>query len=463
MPIRQLVPVMVLLLAACGPAGVAPTPGSATAVATPVATATLAGTQPVESPGPLSDSPQASARFDVQTICPSISEDNLASLDLGREQRLIVRSDVSGDISSLVRGADGPLPIGGRLLELSPSAEYLDLAPGGSELLFLDHPADALTRTRLFSVSTNGTNRHDLLELSVDDDAITVELPDHGQTWRISDVDSAFLARWSGPKEITLWTRQVGARSLDPLYPVFHFNTFTLIGEALFASEAQAGWNLGWMLGPAYSVAGKAYDVYLGAAAPSMAGFFVFDRETGSRQPIFHWLKDESWMGWDYVTVSSFRYWQDADGLLTMVIVRPKGFDYASGLTTSAVEDGGEYADIMHSVELAARDIEPGSEAVPWASVRWVAPNQASFGLESNPTPGESQFYLVDLSKQSVRAYCRLGQTTVSTALTSSDGQYLSWTVRNREDQQGHDTMVMNLVTGRYVRLAGFSVLGWGD
>lgn len=460
---RRLLSAFVVLAASCSPSSGIPAHEPATTVTTPLTMATSEGPQPVESTEPQTTSTLAPAEYKVQSVCPRTPEDDIASIDLGQEQGLVVRSNSDGRFYSFEHGAEGLLPLDGSVAELGSPAKYLDIAPGGRELLFEEPAADAVERTRLFSVSTDGTTRQELFDLIAGGGALTIELPDRGQSWRIPEVDAAFLARWSAPDEVTVWARQIGAQTLDPFYPVFRFNTSTQLSEILYTTEAQAGWTLGWVLGPTYSVDGKAYDVYLGAITPSTNGFFAFDREMGNRLPVFQWLKDETWMGWDYVTLTSFRYWQDAEGLLTMVIVRPGGFDVASGLTAFDVEEGDDYTNIMHSVIVKAGDIDPVGDSAAWAFIRWVVPNEGSFGLESNTTKGESRYYQVDLTTQTVKAYCQIEQTASSAMLVSPNGQYVAWTGQSRDDAQRHDTVILDLESGRYARLVGYLLLGWRE
>ncbi|HLB49998.1 MAG TPA: hypothetical protein VJL59_23505 [Anaerolineales bacterium] len=400
--------------------------------------------------------------------CPDQREIALTDLGLDKTTRLLVRPSQRQTQEVWTISGANPIPqlVSGSQAEAGWFYSFHGVSPDGKWLLFRkSHPSD--NQEYVWLISVDGREKRDVLSFKYEEGSLYIQPATGEQAWVVSNVDYGPLIYWSAENQITLAAQEINTSSLDPSYPVFTIEPFSLEGRPVFASDETAGWNLGFQLGPGYSKGGGAYEIYKGTLGDgSDSEFFLYDRAHGSSQPVFQWLRNQDWIVWDYATLEGFRYWQDESGLETMVIIQPYGFDLATGLDFATVMNASDYSEIMKPVIIPPGEGYLDEYRSPNLMIRWVSRDGSLFSLEHSSQDGESQFYLFDLRNMALRDYCLIPRSQGSSIYSSPDGKLLAWSVSTRDATQGNkeakQILMLEISTGRYARIADFEMLGWG-
>lgn len=391
----------------------------------------------------------------IEEVCPVNREVTLAALDLDEDIHLLVRPSNSSlnDGVWILDGTDQQPKLIPNTSGTDASLFYFkSLSPDAKWLLFRNFQSEGTLEDRgsIWVVSTDGSEQMELLSLRYEEGKLYIKSENSSQEWILPNTSGRTEVYWSDSDEITIASQIWNASSLDPMYPIFTFNLNSQKGTHYFSSDETAGWSLGIRLGQNLLWNDKSFEVY----KPHSEPFFMYDRSQGTSQNIFKWLQNETWIIWDAATLLGFRYWQDASGLVTVVIVQPYGFDIASGMDFNTITEVTEYNEVMVEVTVPPGEGFLGEYRFPTnLQLNWVSPDGYSLGLVVDSADENKQFYIYDRVNQSLHNYCQLPIEHNFGFKSSPDGKYLAWGET--------DTLVLELATGILARIPGTTMLDW--
>jgi hypothetical protein len=444
----------------------------ATSVSSPTFTPILTSLKATDSPLPVSTKTTLTASEIVPRIesyCTDQREIELADLDLDKTTRLLVRpvQSQTDEVWTITSANLSPQFVSGTQSKTGSFYRFHGLSPNGKWLLLRESNYRSDIQEYLWILSVDGREKHNILSFKYEEYSLYVQSADGGQEWVISNVDYGPIFYWSAENQITVEAQASDSPSLDPSYPVFTINPFTLEGQTVFTSEETAGWSLGIRLGPNYSYNDVTYEIYKGMFdSGNKSGFFFYDRMNNSSLPAFQWLSNENWITWDYATLSGFRYWQDGSGLETMVIIQPYGIDLATGLDFTEITQVQDYTEVMEPIIIPPGNGHLAEYRSPNLMIGWISKDGSLFSLEHNSRDEINQFYIFDMRNMTLKDYCFLPRNQGSSIYSAPDGKLLAWNVNIWNEEHGYkgvkEIVLLEIATGKFVRIPDLELLGWG-
>lgn len=376
----------------------------------------------------------------VVTLCPEHPEVPFEALALNDGLRLVVRltSDVEGSGALLVSPGDslphtvpnsdikrgvplsgyGPSP-SGRWLEL----DYTD-AEGGATVVWWSS-LDGEDQWEVMSIA-----RGEYYESVSDEEIVVMDVP----------AETPLLGEFP-------WDEYAPVRSVNPI-----------TGE----TRQLAALPMGAIFEYYFTQGGHSYAVFRTREWPT-ARYYLFDYSDGTSTAAFPWLIDVE--GPLTAIPGGTR---SRNGLFTVVVERPYGFDLAFDLGLDDIVRGLRYDQIMTPVHLPGEHSLDIATHVDEASTEGALP---VLRFERDGRSGLTELYMYDYQDQLLTNYCLGGvlnqEHTISGALLASpDGRFLATTlaeITNGElpTFEDREVLVIDTESGHYARIEGVGIIGW--
>jgi hypothetical protein len=267
-------------------------------------------------------------------------------------------------------------------------------------------------------------------------------------------VDSRTTANWVSAEEIVIYGQLTERESVIPLEAI---NPFTLESRSL-PPLPDTVWFLNIFVQDNNSYAIYYDPLFQSGSGDAKGSFFLYDYALDKAERVFRWMNQESGIQPDkFVIYSQLKFRIDKDGLGTLLIERPYGFDLGHNLTLAKIRTVASYDEVMKPIIFP--DDGPNVRLSMLASTSIAVDRYDRSLMEPRP----SQFYLFDLVAQVINDYCLdRGHASPGVRL-SIDKKHVAWTVFDLEGgyQTAKETVVLDLISGQFARLPNVEFLGW--
>jgi len=385
--------------------------------------------------------------INVEHICPDERIVPLSTLGFSTDYRIIVEDKNSSQGGFLMLGGSDTVlvPITNASPDPGYHYEFLNTSPDGEWFLF-----------------------HKVLHDTFDA-ALWISSFDGEQQWQLISNDTRDAVAWVSNDEIIIASR---LNERENATPILLINPFTL-EKVSFPPIPESGISLEW-----WNNLDNNYEIYYDKYYELTSGeygsrFVIFNYNVNEEQIAFQWLNDEIEFFNDPSNLFyMFRLFETPDRLISMVMVRPYGFDIAVNLDIDTILTENNYQDIMHPVFL------PGEEAD--MRITWVARTSPIIAFDrliyGQSEPRSTQFYVINYQAMRMVDYCydrgylpeamyistdEKGHTGI-VSYASPDESYLAWNIYNLEDGNVVGASIIDLETGYVSHIANVEIYGWG-
>ena len=369
----------------------------------------------------------------IEYICPEERLVPLASLGLSAEDRIIVEDiDNSTGGFFMLGGTDTePIPIPNTAPEPGYHNEFERASPDG--------------RWFLYYKVLNGTF----------DATLWISSFDGEQQWQIMPIDTRAPAGWVSNEEIVGVSRP-GDR--ENYTPILLLNPFTQEINSLSPIPA-SGRGLNWWNSDDINYEIYFDNFYILPSGEHAGRFAIYNYNTDETHLAFQWLNAETdYLRDHFYLYYMFRIFDTPEGLISLILVRPYGFDIAANLDIDTIITASDYEEIMQPVIL------PGDN--PDMRITWIARTNPSFAFDRldyrQYEPRSTQFYVFNYQNMSLIDYCYDRGYTDIISYGSPDDRYLAWNTYEVESNDIVGVNVIDFETGRVSYLDGVEVIGWG-
>jgi hypothetical protein len=385
--------------------------------------------------------------INVEHICPNERIVPLSTLGFSTDYRIIVGEENSSQGGLLMLGGSDtvPIPIANTSPESGYHYKFIRTSPDGKWFLYYKVLIDTF-QAELWISSFDGE-----------------------QQWQLISNDARDAVGWVSNDEIIIASR---LNERENATPILLINPFTL-KKVSFPPIPESGISLEW-----WNYLDNNYEIYYDKYYELTSGeyvkrFVIYNYNTNEGQIAFQWLNDEMEFFNDPSNLFyMFRLFETPDRLISMVMVRPYGFDIAVNLDIDTILTENNYQDIMHPVFL------PGEEAD--MRITWVARTSPIIAFDrltyGQSEPRSTQFYVINYQTMRMIDYCydrgyipqtintssdEIGHTSI-VSYVSPDERYLAWNIYNLEDGNVVGASIIDLETGYVSYVQDIEIIGWG-
>lgn len=200
------------------------------------------------------------------------------------------------------------------------------------------------------------------------------------------------------------------------------------------------------------SVLGKSYSEYYVGLQP-FEEYALFDYSTGSSISIAPWLIGVDWINYHTGGVGITN-----DGFFDIVVNRPYGFDFVTGLDLETIRLDIEYEEIMRSFDLSnyADDWSVWSLGINTFGIHVIDDNDNSVDL-----------YTYNYSTNTLTDYCLDVEETYHRIILSKSGRFAAITILEGSSGENplysKEVIILDLNSGFIARIEKMKAVGWGN
>lgn len=186
------------------------------------------------------------------------------------------------------------------------------------------------------------------------------------------------------------------------------------------------------------------YIVYYEGYGGPIKEFTLYSYTDNTSKPIFKWLTGKDWVAYDNYT------FYVTDGNFTVEVEQPYGLDLAVDLSLDEATQETDYDHIMKAIKFPdllhvgiSNEILPG--VFELLSGGWVEGT-------------ELKWYIYKYYQSTLIDYC----TITGPSYVSPDKRFMAITNLYELGSLKREIIVLDLETGKFARIPGFSAIGWG-
>jgi hypothetical protein len=384
---------------------------------------------------------------DIEYLCPEERVVSWYSLELDPRFRIIIedKDNPRGSLMMLGGTDTVPVPVPNTLPDTGYHYEFSGTSPDGKWFLFFKVVNDTFEAT------------------------LWVSSFDGDQQWQLIPIDARNAVGWVSNEEIIVAGRPNNRANSTPILLINPFTLETISLPPIPESGVSLEW---WHHGDVDYVI--YYDGYYEfSPGENTQRFVIYNYNTGEAQIAFQWLNDETEFFRDQANLFyMFRLFETPDNMISMIMVRPYGFDIATNLDIATMIKENDYRGIMHPVFL------PGEEAD--MRITWTARAKPLVAFDRihyyQSEPRMTQFYTINYQTMGMVDYCYdrglIHETFSSSAddkghtstisYASPDERYLAWNIYNLDNGDVEGASIIDLETGYVSYVDDIEVIGWG-
>jgi hypothetical protein len=276
---------------------------------------------------------------------------------------------------------------------------------------------------------------------------------DGKQQWEIIQLSYGYLTAWVSDQVIIVMGVP-GANELEWIsgedyVPLTRINPFTLEKHNLIPLSNEIVHNAH------YDINGNPYDIYIDGWGP-IYDIIIQIHTDNTTKSVFKWLIGKEW-----INISNFNFWDDENGMFTVWVDRPYGFDLAENLTIDSISQDISYGDVMETVKLPNgfpnTSVVAGLENSLYLIERYDRYSQDDNGIN---------LFIFDFERNILIDYCFDREDFTTWVNISPDRKFVAYTFFEGEDGENpshaKEVVILNLETGHISYLDGVKVVGWG-
>lgn len=268
---------------------------------------------------------------------------------------------------------------------------------------------------------------------------IMISSLDGEQQWEIGLISETLQSEtWWNDHEIVVLEYIISRSGTYPYIPISLINPFTGDIQRLSPLPKNAWW---WKH---FYFNNNHYIVYYEGNAGPIKEFTLYSYTDNTSKPIFKWLTGKDWVGSD-----NFSFYA-IDGNFTVDIRQHYGLDLAVDISLDEAVQETDYGHIMKAIKLLdlthagiSEEILPG--VFNLLSGGWVEGTELKWHIYKY-----YQSKLID--------YC----TITGPSYVSPDKRFMAITDLYELGSRKRELIVLDLETGKFARIPGFSAIGWG-